>query len=43
MTARIFAEKVFPAGRRLAWVAGTALIGYGLLVLVMPDALPTTM
>ena len=43
VTALIFAEKVFPLGRQLAWLAGAVLVAYGVLVLVMPDALPTTM
>jgi predicted metal-binding membrane protein len=43
VTALIFAEKSLVYGRQIAWVAGGLLIAYGLLVLVMPDALPTTM
>ena len=43
ITALIFAEKALPGGRRLSWAAGAALVAYGLLVIVMPDALPTTM
>jgi predicted metal-binding membrane protein len=43
VTALIFAEKVFPLGRQFAWLAGAVLVAYGVLVLVMPDALPTTM
>jgi len=41
ITALIFAEKSLPVGRPLSRVAGAALVAYGLLVLVMPDALPT--
>jgi predicted metal-binding membrane protein len=43
ITALIFAEKSLPFGLRLSWVAGAALVAYGLLVLFMPDALPTMM
>jgi hypothetical protein len=38
--ALIFAEKALPAGQRTARFAAAALIGYGLLVLAMPTALP---
>ena len=41
ITALIFAEKAWPIGRRVAQVAAVALIAYGMLVLVVPDALPT--
>jgi predicted metal-binding membrane protein len=43
ITALIFAEKVLPWGRGLSLVVGAALVVYGIVVLVMPDALPTTM
>jgi predicted metal-binding membrane protein len=43
ITALIFAEKSLPLGRRLSWVGGCALIVYGILVLAIPDALPTMM
>jgi predicted metal-binding membrane protein len=43
ITALIFAEKSLPFGLRLSRVAGAALVAYGLLVLFMPDALPTMM
>jgi predicted metal-binding membrane protein len=41
IAALVFAEKVVPAGERVAAVAAVVLIGYGLLALVVPDALPT--
>jgi predicted metal-binding membrane protein len=40
ITTLIFAEKALPAGERTARFAAAALIGYGLLVLAMPAALP---
>jgi predicted metal-binding membrane protein len=43
ITALIFAEKVLPAGHRLGLLAGVVLVGYGLLVMLMPGALPTMM
>lgn len=43
LTALIFAEKVFPAGRAIAAVAGGALIVYGALVIASPALLPGTM
>jgi len=43
ITALIFAEKSLPLGRHLSRVAAAALIGYGVVVLLLPDALPTTM
>jgi len=43
ITLLIFAEKSSPGGRRLGQVAAIALVGYGVLVLVLPGALPTTM
>ena len=43
LTALIFAEKSLPAGHRIGQVAAAALIAYGLLVLVVPGALPGTM
>lgn len=43
VTALIFIEKVLPEGFRAASVAGIILIGYGLLVAAVPDALPGTM
>ncbi len=41
VTALIFAEKSFPIGQRIALLAALALIAYGVLVLVVPGALPT--
>ena len=41
ITVLIFAEKSWPSGRRVAQLAAVALVGYGVLVLVVPDALPT--
>jgi predicted metal-binding membrane protein len=43
ITVLIFAEKSLPIGRRISQVVATALVVYGVLVLVMPDALPTMM
>jgi predicted metal-binding membrane protein len=43
VTALIFAEKSLPIGRPLSWAAGTALVAYGVLVLLRPDSLPTMM
>jgi predicted metal-binding membrane protein len=40
ITALIFAEKALPAGERTARFAAAALIGYGVLVLAVPAALP---
>lgn len=41
ITVLIFAEKSWPIGRRVAQAAAVALVAYGALVLVVPDALPT--
>ena len=43
ITLLIYAEKVFPIGRQVARAAGGALVLYGLVVLALPDALPTTL
>ena len=43
ITALIFAEKSLPFGRQVSWVAGAALMVYGVLVLALPRALPTMM
>lgn len=43
VTVLIFAEKSLAIGARLANVAAVALIAYGALVLVVPDALPKMM
>jgi predicted metal-binding membrane protein len=43
LTALIFAEKSLPLGRRLSGVAGAALVAYGIIVVLLPDALPTMM
>ncbi len=40
LTGLIYAEKVFPQAERIAWGAGLALILYGMLVIVVPAALP---
>ena len=40
LTVLICAEKCFPLAERIAWVVGLALILYGMLVLVVPTALP---
>ncbi|TIU29584.1 MAG: DUF2182 domain-containing protein [Mesorhizobium sp.] len=41
VTLLIFAEKTFPAGKRIATLSGTALLLYGAVVLVFPQTLPT--
>jgi predicted metal-binding membrane protein len=41
VTALIFAEKSLPLGQRIAQLAALALIAYGMLVVVVPNALPT--
>src|SRR4029453_15581947 len=38
----VFGEKCLPAGRRLARVAAIVLVVYGLVVIAVPAALPTT-
>jgi predicted metal-binding membrane protein len=43
ITVLIYAEKVFPLGRHIARAAAVALVVYGLVVLVLPKALPTTL
>jgi len=43
ITLLIFAEKSLPLGPRVGQVAAMALIAYGVLVVVWPDALPTMM
>ena len=43
VTALIFIEKVLPEELRAATVAGVLLIGYGALVVTVPDALPGLM
>lgn len=40
LTVVIFAERTFPLGERIAQVVGLALILYGILVIVVPTALP---
>jgi predicted metal-binding membrane protein len=39
----IFAEKSLPIGRRATQLAATALVAYGTLVMLVPEALPTAM
>jgi predicted metal-binding membrane protein len=41
VAALVLAEKVLPAGERVAVAAAVALVGYGLLALAMPAVLPT--
>jgi predicted metal-binding membrane protein len=43
VTVLIFAEKSLAIGRKVAQVAAVALVLYGLLVIIMPEALPTMM
>jgi len=40
ITLLIFAEKSLPTGTLIARLAGTALVGYGAVVIFVPDALP---
>lgn len=42
VAALVFAEKALPGGDRVATLAAPALIAYGVLALLVPDALPTT-
>jgi predicted metal-binding membrane protein len=37
----IFAEKSLASGRRISWLAAAALIGYGAVIIFLPQALPT--
>ena len=41
VAALVLAEKVLPAGERVAAVAAVVLVGYGLVALAVPAALPT--
>ncbi|HEX9132046.1 MAG TPA: DUF2182 domain-containing protein [Ktedonobacteraceae bacterium] len=43
LTVLIYAEKSFPIGRQMSQIAGVALISYGVLVVLVPAALPTGM
>ena len=43
ITLLIFAEKPLPIGRGVGQVAAVALIAYGVVVLLVPGALPTLM
>jgi predicted metal-binding membrane protein len=43
ITLLIFAEKSLPLGRQVSLAAAALLIAYGLVVVVVPAALPTTM
>ncbi len=43
VTALVFAEKSLPGGERTALAAAALLAGYGLLVVFVPGALPTTL
>ena len=43
ITVLIFAEKSLPFGRRISQIAAFALIGYGLLAVIVPRTLPTYM
>jgi predicted metal-binding membrane protein len=43
ITVLIYVEKVFPRGQLVSRIAGAALVAYGVLVLVSPEVLPTTM
>jgi len=41
LTALVFAEKTLPWGRRAAQATAAVLIAYGVLVIGLPQALPT--
>jgi predicted metal-binding membrane protein len=41
ITILIFAEKSWPIGQQVAWLAAAGLVAYGALVMLEPDALPT--
>jgi predicted metal-binding membrane protein len=41
VTVLIFAEKSFPIGTRIAQLAALVLIAYGVLVIFVPNLLPT--
>lgn len=41
LTMLIYAEKSLPIGRQISMIAGLGLIAYGVLVVLMPGALPT--
>jgi predicted metal-binding membrane protein len=43
VTALIYAEKALPVGPLVARIASAALVAYGVIVLIMPRALPTMM
>lgn len=43
ITILIFAEKVLPLGRQVAYAAGAGLVIYGAVVIFVPAALPVTM
>jgi predicted metal-binding membrane protein len=43
LTALIFAEKSVPLGRQISQITGIVLILYGVLVVLVPAALPTGM
>jgi predicted metal-binding membrane protein len=43
VTVLIFAEKSLPHGRHIAALAGAVMIAFGVLAVIMPQALPTTM
>jgi len=43
ITVLILAEKVLPFGNQVRYVAAALMIGYGVLVMVVPSALPTTL
>lgn len=43
LTALVFAEKALPLGVAVGRAAALALVGYGVLVLIVPAALPTTL
>ncbi len=43
ITVLIFAEKSLPISRDAMTFAAVSLVAYGALVIVLPEALPTTM
>ncbi|MFL5628253.1 MAG: DUF2182 domain-containing protein, partial [Ktedonobacteraceae bacterium] len=43
VTVLIYAEKSLPSGWLISQIAGVGLIAYGILVMILPAALPTMM
>ena len=43
LTVLIYAEKAFPLGKQIGQIAGVALLVYGVIVMIVPAALPAAM